>query len=285
MLPEPSPLCVERGMGCDIQGITTGGMQPRLPMRSPTPSPPHSNAGCTSRPYFVWRHVHLCEAGDLVVFLDLRRDKYLAVSRAEKLAVGGRIHGWQENADRVRTPEADTQADVVIESMLKLGLLTTDAHQGRPATPEVAKPAYAELIDDDLERRPEVRPGHLIAFMFACSRAKLMLRFRRFEAVVASVRRRKPGTDCVCGQQDIARMRKLVSIFNRLRPFVFTSRDACLFDSLSLVEFLLAYDIRVTWLLGIRAQPFAAHSWVQHEHLVCNDFVDHVRAFTPILAV
>lgn len=251
----------------------------------PGNSPLESHADLTVQPYLIRRHVHFCEAGGHVVFLDLRRDKYLAISRADRLAVSGRILGWPAGADFAHTGESSARADAVIQSMLKLELLTTHADQGKPATPEATAPASAELIDDDLERRPAVRPAHFIAFLFACLRAKLMLRFRRFEAVVSSVRRRKQGTGGLRKAQDLERLRELVSIFNRLRPFVFTSRDACLLDSLSLVEFLFIYGIRVTWLLGVQALPFAAHSWVQHEQLVCNDFVDHVRAFTPVLAV
>ena len=37
--------------------------------------------------YYLSRHVHLCLTGDHVVFLDLRRDKYQAIGRAERCAL------------------------------------------------------------------------------------------------------------------------------------------------------------------------------------------------------
>jgi Transglutaminase-like superfamily len=48
---------------------------------------------------------------------------------------------------------------------------------------------------------------------------------------------------------------------------------------------LLELGVWPTVVLAVRTQPFAAHSWAQHEHWLVNDRIDHVRKFTPILGI
>ena len=73
-----------------------------------------------------------------------------------------------------------------------------------------------------------------------------------------------------------------VSAYLRLRPLLFSARDRCLHDSLTLVTFLAAEGILARWVIGVRVRPFAAHSWVQHEGLVLNDQHERVRGYRPI---
>jgi hypothetical protein len=112
----------------------------------------------------------------------------------------------------------------------------------------------------------------------------MALRWRPIASVVAKVKSRKPR--CGAAQTlDLGAACKLVATFVHLRPLLFTTRDACLADSLSLVKFLSYYGIFPTWVFGVQTGPFAAHCWVQEGELVFNDTPDHVRRFTPILAI
>jgi hypothetical protein len=65
----------------------------------------------------------------------------------------------------------------------------------------------------------------------------------------------------------------------------YSATDECLFDSLVLGEFLAAYDIHPTLVLGISTNPFEAHAWLQDAHIVVGDRPTRVKRFTPILAV
>ena len=76
---------------------------------------------------------------------------------------------------------------------------------------------------------------------------------------------------------------ELVAGFQRLRPLLFSTREACLFNSLALIEFLAQHDCYPHWVFGVRARPFAAHCWVQLDHTVLNDGVEHVSRYTPIM--
>ncbi|WP_431257592.1 lasso peptide biosynthesis B2 protein [Roseateles chitinivorans] len=73
--------------------------------------------------------------------------------------------------------------------------------------------------------------------------------------------------------------------FERLRPLAFSARDRCLHDSLSLVFFLFAEGLSARWVIGVKTNPFGAHSWVQSGRIVLNDQHEYVRAFRPILVV
>lgn len=233
------------------------------------------------QPYFIPRHVHFCETGNQVVFLDLRRDKYLAIGQAERQALSGLVVGWPSDAP----PAISAANNAVVQSMLKLGLLTQDARIGKEAAPLTIDLVDAVFVDDDFERRTTMHARLLSSFLFACARAKLALAMRPFGRVVAAVRKRKAKSLQRAGAFDLDRGRELVAVFDRLRPFIFTAKDACLFDSLAMIEFLALHELYPDWLLGVQVQPFGAHSWVQHRHFVFNGSVEYVRRFTPILAV
>lgn len=251
-----------------------------------TPSMKDADEVERAQRYFIAGHVHLCEAGNQVIFLDLRRDKYLAIGRAERQALSGVVSGWCTSDTVATATSAPPQRrDDVIRSMLKLGLLTTNEGVGKAAASPVVDLVTEVLVDDDFERNTRAGVGAATAFLFACARAKAALTMQPFERVVGAVRRRKEKSATCTDLIDLAKCRELVSMFDRLRPFVFTSKDACLFDSLALIEFLALHKTYPTWLIGVTAQPFAAHSWVQHHRFVLNGSVEYVRRYTPILAV
>ena len=76
----------------------------------------------------------------------------------------------------------------------------------------------------------------------------------------------------------------LVSRFQRARSFV-PIKPICLQDSLALREWLARRGAGAALVLGVRLDPFAAHSWIQLGDMVLNDSADRVSAYTPILAV
>ena len=57
----------------------------------------------------------------------------------------------------------------------------------------------------------------------------------------------------------------------------------CLRNSMLLINLLEGAGLPATWVFGVRTYPFDAHCWVEHEGIVLNDTIDHVRWYTPIL--
>jgi hypothetical protein len=70
-----------------------------------------------------------------------------------------------------------------------------------------------------------------------------------------------------------------------LRPHTFAARDRCLFHSLALVNFLARHAVFPTWVIGVRARPWGAHAWVQHDKLLLDANPEQVCEFASILAV
>jgi len=72
--------------------------------------------------------------------------------------------------------------------------------------------------------------------------------------------------------------------YTRLRPW-FPGAQACLFDSLALSRFMIEAGQSVDWVVGVKARPFAAHSWVEHRGDILNDDRETCAPFTEILRV
>ena len=104
------------------------------------------------------------------------------------------------------------------------------------------------------------------------------------ERTVRSVAQQKKARASSWTSNDIEKARRLVSIFNALRPF-YPAGYVCLFDSLAMIEFLARYRLYANWVYGVEIEPFNAHCWVQQSDLLFNDIIEEVQRYTPIMAV
>lgn len=234
--------------------------------------------------YLLSPHVYLCITDDHAVLLDLQRDKYVGVGRAQMNALAARVLGWPTSAASDGSSTfGEERADAMLAKMLAAGLLTTDRAVGKEAHPLAMPRVERALLNPDLEVKPAVAARDVARFLRAAATAGLILRWRSIETVVARVRRRKARRWDAPMDHDIAR--ELVGSFVHLRPLLFGAQDACLFDSLAIVELLARRGIFPTWVFGVQTAPFAAHCWVQDGPVVFNDTPERVRRFTPILAI
>jgi len=239
--------------------------------------------------YFLAAHVFYCMTESHAVFLDLKRDAYSALERREAEALGACVRGWPRTARPrpgvSREPIAPSDLIAALENMLAAGLLTADESRGKDAKPVALQPASAAI--SIAAPQPPAGPRDLQRFIGAWIRTTWMLRVSGLERAVQRVRERsqKAGwyrdDDCF----DAATVARLLAIYLDWQPFAFSAIDACLRNSLTLIEFLTRYRIYPTWVFGVRTEPFAAHSWVQQGSLVLNDTVEHVRAYTPIMVI
>jgi hypothetical protein len=242
--------------------------------------------------YFLAPHVYPCVTEDHVVLLDLHRDKYVGVNREQMGSLAACVKGWpligatpagQPANENVRS--SNTRADAVLARMLAAGMLTTDRAIGKEAKPLEMVPPQAALVEDDLETQPQVTFMHVVRFLRASAVAKLEMRLRSIESVIAGMSARKARHRASASQMDLAVARSAVGAFIRLRPLLFGAQDACLFDSIALVRFLSYYEIFPTCVIGVQTGPFAAHCWVQEGAVAFNDAPEYIRRYTPILAV
>lgn len=240
---------------------------------------------------FLVEHAYVCVTDGHAVILDLRRDSYFAVSKTQTRALVGLIEGWPRLPGSHSAATADEQdvSESALQALRRKGLLATQPSSGKSAAPvRVARPQTAllgtsllhTLLDGPAVRPPQVRIVDLAAFLLAYGRASHFLTHRRLPQFIEHVRKRHALT---IEEPKVDLLRKHVHRFRLIRPFVYTSSNRCLFDSLVLVEYLACYDIYPLWVFGVTARPFAAHSWVQHGNLVLNDTPEHVGQFTPIM--
>jgi hypothetical protein len=130
--------------------------------------------------YYLASHVHLFVAGTQVVFLDLKRDGYYAVSQGHP--VGRWVKGWPQ------PPSATSPADEndrstgsesgLLAKMKSQGMLVTDPALGKEATPLITNEPKTALVEHDLNVRPHAKCGQLGRMIAAYLTARWMLKHR-----------------------------------------------------------------------------------------------------------
>jgi hypothetical protein len=229
-------------------------------------------------------HVRACEVDGQVILLDLMRGRYLGIGAGQARVLAPVVAGWPLPSRSVRSTEGTTsplEASTLTSRLLAQGILS----DGRcyTLTPMSIKRAEATLAPElGTPEAASITTARVIRFIKAVSLAYLFLRFRSLQsiAITVSSRRQRSASRSAA---DLNALRDSVSVYQRLRPLVFTVRDKCLFDSLALIEFLAAEDMHPHWVIGVKTHPFTAHSWVQSGPLVLNDHHEHVRIYSPIL--
>src|SRR4051812_16184015 len=234
--------------------------------------------------YHLARHVFVCLCGEQAILLDLHRDQYLALSDESSRLLGHAVVDWPI----VPTGPVSTQQDIdaAVGELAARGLITLDPVRGKPAgTIEYLQPTEtlmprAQLFADSHAQQAASRAFRLAWIAIAAVQARVWLRFRSIEWIV-----NKLSSTRAPAPLDESAARNLVASFYAARPFLFSARNACLFDSLALLLFLRRLGVYPQWIFGVRTGPFAAHCWLQSGHIVLNDTVDNVRSYTPIMSV
>jgi hypothetical protein len=226
--------------------------------------------------YLLRRHVHLCLMPEAAIFLDLMRDQYLGLDQAQASALD-RIFG--------AAPLRDERDELFAGSLMDRGLLTLDPAAGKAMHPiDIASPDFP-LVNRDLESSRVVRISHVWIGATAGLRTYWRLRQLSLQKVIYIVRERKLRKRRHTGAGDLTRMRELTRSFYSIRPFLYTHHDKCLFDSLTLIEYLASFGLFPSLVLGVRPNPFTAHCWVQQDRYVLNGSPDYIRWFKPIMVV
>jgi hypothetical protein len=243
-------------------------------------------------PYLLTPHAHLCVVDGHAVFLDLKRDAYSALDRTASRLVASLVEGWPASAGGGPPPPAtrpgahtqslDPRGKVIAESLATEGLLTLGT-EGRSAHPAAVDAALVSATTETT--LAPVRPSELHRFVSACIRVKWMLTFWPLHRTVRRVASRNAAAREGFGPFDLERARPLLAGYARMQSHAFSPYNACLRNSLTLLEFLAAYRLHPSWVFGVALAPFAAHCWLQAGPVVLNDSVGHVGCYTPIMVV
>lgn len=238
------------------------------------------------RQFTVANHVFLCVDGEYVVLLDLRQDRYWALEAARTRRLAGIIRGWPVGTKDHRISTSTTAESMEeVRLLAEKGLLCDDVEAGKDATPVSLGPLVRHVLPDECRGRVQTAAGNALSFLLAAARADARIRCSSLEQVVDCVRRRKEERAGRTQHFDMEHAERLVATFARLRPMLFSAREACLFSSLVLIELFARHHLFPQWVFGVQARPFAAHCWVQQDGVLFNDTVEHISRYTPIMAI
>jgi hypothetical protein len=244
----------------------------------------HAHKDVSMSRYLLSTHSFLCVTQGVGVLLDLKHDKYLTLQPKDVRALQEIVIGWPATQANTSPANEDETADTVAKELLVEGLLTRDPARGKPATPVSLELPTSSLLQQ-MRLWPELEPHHLVNFVIAWLTVTLMLRCLPLRWVVQRAHKRRARALGHAFDFDLEEAQRLSNNFLVLQPAFYSANNACLRDSLTLVEFLARYRVYPQCVFGVHTSPFAAHSWVQQGPTVLNETVEIARAFTPILVV
>jgi transglutaminase superfamily protein len=266
-------------------------MEPKHLPRAPssdwmTPSADgRSQASCGPR-HWLANLVFVALTRHGAILLDLSRNRYVQIGPAETQILERVVEDWPAGRPGFVKPSASIAESVLIENFLSKGII----RHGPPEPREIPVPSVrldGELvaIGDEIDTVASVRVGHVAFFLYAFSVSLLALRFHAIAKVVRRIHTRRAAAVRKGDDFEWRRATELVSIFRRIRPFVFVAGGHCLLHALTLVRFLAHYGQFPQLVLGVKADPWGAHSWVQHGDFLLDTNPEKVCGFTVILAI
>lgn len=241
--------------------------------------------------YYIPDHVHFAFENDTVVFMNLRTDQYSMLVGDKACAFSALVSCTADSIQRVicldnsiQDNEPKALHDDLIKDLLTHGLLTRDSSDSTGLIPALIRLPEENLLEPQRRQRSQhIGVGALWTFLVSCLISRWRLSFTSIEHTVHAIGRRKclhEGGNTF----DVNEARRLVCLYNRLRPLA-PHDYVCLFDSLSLLEFLARNDCYPNWLFAVQLEPWAAHCWVQYGTIAFNEDAALARTYLPLMVI
>lgn len=212
-------------------------------------------------------HVSYGLVADRPVFLDVSRDRYLALDPVAEAAFG--------RARQLLETPASKDADI---TRLLATKLFTLADEWRPMAPVQIQIPGCQLSPTSTGRLRLLDVPEIWVLLWRARRALIL---RALEPVLTELRGRRLRVTAPANPADTA---ALASRFHLSRALVPIARS-CLQDSLALGIWLARRGACPTIVFGVKLNPFAAHCWVQTDAAILNDAPDTVSPFAPVLVI
>lgn len=219
-----------------------------------------------------------CRSMDHVVFLDLKRERYLALAPDDATHLSSILNSGNVQGDSLHGESS------VVDMLKREGLLVQDEARGKCfmlgslVEPRAALCAEKELL-------PRLHKSDVLHFIRAWTVASAMMRFRSLKAIVERVRMRKVRRGASARSADVDEALGLARMFATMQPMLPSSGSSDIRRSLTLIEFLACSDIYPSWVFGVRLSPFAATTWVQQGDTVLSGSVDGIRGYSPLMVL
>jgi len=220
---------------------------------------------------------YFCLSDGAYIFLDARADRYFAF-------VGTTARLFSEIITAHRVDQLSARAGQFANHLVSKGLLLSPPATGHPVIACPAPRPNASRFEHACLLAGSADAAEWPPMLVALVRSWTLKRLHSLRGTISGARHWKSGVPA--GQaKSLDEVAGLTAQFLALAPFLFTTKDACLFRSLFLMRFLAEHQIAATWTFGVRLAPFGAHCWIEYDRAVLNDHLEHVAGFTPILAI
>jgi len=208
--------------------------------------------------------VGFCRAGNDLIFLDARSDRYLQLC-GERRAAFERLCAREPN---------DSGA---MEGLIGTGLFA------RSETPTAIAPIEVDVPETDLAAAPVPRTG--LPFIAAAARSLYWARKALLpERLAATLDGFTTAKRAAAGDADDMALAALASAYADARRWV-PIPPRCLVDALALYRLSLRKGFAPTLVFGVRSHPFAAHCWLQSPSAVLTGTAEEANNYRPLLAI
>ncbi|MDP3674629.1 MAG: lasso peptide biosynthesis B2 protein [Novosphingobium sp.] len=208
--------------------------------------------------------VGFCLAGEDLIFLDVRRDRYLQLS-GERRAAFERLCAREPN---------DSDA---MEGLIDTGLVS------RSEVATAIAPLEVEVPDADLAAAAIPRAG--LTFIAAAARSLYWARKGLLPGrLAATLDGFAAAKRAWAGEADDIGLAALASVYGEARRWV-PVPPRCLVDALALYRLSLRNGYAPTLIFGVRTNPFAAHCWLQSHSAVLTGTAEEAHNYRPVLAI
>jgi hypothetical protein len=186
--------------------------------------------------------VRFCADQDWLIFLDLRRDRYWAISR--------------------------NQSQSRIAAKLRRGGLAGPRPPMRPI--RLSWSTFARHMPDWIVYADAARWARAVEKSRNLAQALAWIRARKAAHAAAGAQQRSP--------KDVAQTLRAAEAMRLWIPH----RYICLFDALAHGRFLLQKGIDVDLVFGVRGRPFAAHCWLELNGAIIDAGQEDCASFAEI---
>jgi Transglutaminase-like superfamily len=237
--------------------------------------------------YYVADGVHVCTTERYYVFLDIRHDRYLSVSKDSMAPLLSVVHGLPDPdpCGTYTTPQTEIACKSVAGELLGAGLISRSPSTSSTLPYELVPSPTRDVLSmsyEHLRQRSDAHPS--LDIFRALTVAQYLLSFRTLQHVLTRVQKWRETSPTPTNTIDEERAAALTLGFLRYRP-LFPRNYLCMFDSLALLRYLAAKNTYPSWVFGVREAPFAAHCWVQAGHVVLNDYADRAAHYRQIMCI
>tara|TARA_R110002020_G_C16321837_1_gene774939 strand:+ start:1058 stop:1750 length:693 start_codon:yes stop_codon:yes gene_type:complete len=227
--------------------------------------------------YWLNPHVHFCECDDALIFLDVTRDMYFRFTGAQR-------EWFNTICAASEADELPAHASRFAERLVARKVLTQDTAAGKNPVATSFPAPHASLPKLVTLSHPSRTAKTALDLSIATLSSWTLEHSRNFEGVIDGVMRWK-REERACQSAPIERVLHRVADFHAMTPYFFSTRDACRFRSLVLMNYLTRSGIAPDWVFGVRLCPFSAHCWVEYNGVILNEDSDTVAEFRPIMSV